>query len=270
MGQADALRLQMKASSVTEVPTGNSVKLLEHASWLCAGLGAADAEEAKRTLVVQISRHEPGEWIYRPPPPAVGLLILSGRIARGLRVDDASAHGLELLGEGDLIRPWTFQGSAESVPSRADWEVLAPVELAVLDLTYVRATIRWPRIGINLLDAVVERARVLSYFLTVRQVPRLEARVLATLWALADRWGHVSPEGVVVDLPKLTHDMIARMVAARRPSVTTGIRHLRELGLLESGSNGRWILHGDPVDAMDEIRRHLPDHDWPQPAPAST
>ena len=247
----------------------SSVQLLEAESWLCEGLGTADAEEAKRTLVVPVSRHEAGDWVYGHPAPAVGLLILSGRMARGLRVDDAPAHGLELLGEGDLIRHWTFQGDASSVPSRADWEVLAPVELAVLDIAYVRATMRWPRIGINLLDAVVERARILSYFLTVRQVSRLEARVLATLWALADRWGHISPEGVVVDLPKLTHEMIARMVAARRPSVTTGIRQLRELGLLETKPDGRWILHGDPVESLQTIRRSVPEPAAEHPAGAA-
>lgn len=242
------------------------VQLLTEVPWLCEGLAPSDAEQAKRSLLVATSHHEPGPWRHSGPKPAVGLLILGGRMARGLRVDDASAHGLELLGEGDLIRDWTFDGGVGSIPSRADWEALTPVEFAILDLAYVRATMRWPRIGINLLDSVVERARVLSYFLTVRQVARLEARLLATLWALADRWGHVSAKGVVVDLPRLTHDMLARMVAARRPSVTTGIRHLRELGLLETESDGRWILHGDPVAAMQEIRARLPDPDLHPPA----
>lgn len=237
----------------------SSIQILDLAPWLCEGLSPADAEEAKRTLLVPTARHESGPWKPADTVPAVGLLILKGRMARGLRVDDAPAHGFELLGEGDLIRHWTFHGDAGSVPSSADWEVLAPVELALLDLAYVRATMRWPRIGINLLDSVVERARTLSYFLTVRQVSRLEARLLLTLWALADRWGHVSTHGIVLELPKLTHEMLARMVAARRPSVTTGIRHLRELGLLETGPGGQWVLHGDAVEAIDKVRRHVPE-----------
>ena len=235
-----------------------AARLLEVAPWLGEGLSTADAEEAKRTVLVPVEFHEPGALVWRQPVPAVGLMIVDGRMVRGLHVDDAPAHGIEMLGDGDLLRPWTFQGATASIPSTVDWTVLSRVKLAVLDLGYVRATMRWPRIGINLLDATVERTRTLSYFLTVRQVSRLEGRILLTLWHLADRWGHVSSDGVVLELPKLTHEMIARMVAARRPSVTTGIRTLRELGLIEVQSRGRWILKGDPVESLHLVNKHLP------------
>jgi CRP/FNR family cyclic AMP-dependent transcriptional regulator len=239
---------------------GDSVgRLLEAAPWLGEGLKPADAEEAKRSVLVPVNFHDPGPWAWRQPVPAVGLLIIDGRMARGLHVDDAPAHGLEMVGDGDLLRPWTFRGASASVPSTVDWTVLSRVKLAVLDLSYVRATLRWPRIGINLLDAAVERTRTLSYFLTARQVSHLEGRVLLTLWHLADRWGHVSPDGVVLELPKLTHEMIARMVAARRPSVTTGIRALRELGVIDVQSRGRWILKGDPVEALHLVNARLPE-----------
>ena len=248
--------------------SSTSVPLLEEAPWLCQGLEPASAEDAKRALLVPVATHEPGAWAPDAPHPAVGWLILSGRMARGLHVDDAPAHGFELLGAADLVRHWTFDGGAGSVPSKADWHVLAPVRLAVLDLAYVRATMRWPRIGINLLDCTVERSRTLSYFLTARQVTRLEARLLLTLWALADRWGHTSSGGVVVELPKLTHEMIGRMIAARRPSVTTALKHLRDLGLVETEANGRWVLHGDPVESLHTVRKHVPEPpEQPHPSP---
>lgn len=237
----------------------SAIQLLEAATWLCEGLPEGEVAEAKRTLLVPRSVHEVGTWRWREATPAVGLLIVSGRMARGLHVDEAPAHGLEMLGEGDLLRPWTFRGDSASVRSTADWTVLAPLELAHLDLSFVRATLRWPRIAINLLDATVERTRTLSYFLTVRQVSRLEARILLTLWHLADRWGHVSSDGVVLELPNLTHEMIARMVAARRPSVTTAIRQLRDLGVVEVRSRGHWLLLGDPVESLHRINRRLPD-----------
>lgn len=237
----------------------SAIQLLEAAPWLCEGLGEDDVAEAKRTVLVPRRVEEVGPWEWREPNPAVGLLIISGRMARGLHVDDASAHGLEMLGEGDLLRPWGFRGESMSIPSSVDWMALAQLELAVLDLSFVRATLRWPRIAINLLEATVERTRTLSYFLTARQVSRLEARILLTFWHLADRWGHVSPEGVVLELPRLTHEMIARMVAARRPSVTTGIRRLRELGVIEVRSRGRWVLRGDPIEALQLVRRRIPE-----------
>jgi hypothetical protein len=235
------------------------MRLLEEAPWLGEGLGEEALATARSEVVVPSSVHDSGAWRWSGPEPSIGLLIIGGRIARSLHVEDANAHGLEILGDGDLMRPWTFRGESLSIPSTADWMVMAELRLAVLDLAFVRATMRWPRISINLLDSAVERTRTLSYFLTARQVSRLEARILLTLWHLADRWGHISPEGVVLELPKLTHEMIARMVAARRPSVTTGIRRLRELGVIDVRSRGRWLLRGDPVEALHLLNRRLPE-----------
>lgn len=241
------------------VASESAIRLLEAAPWLGHGLAAESLSQARDSVVVPRSSHEVGTWEWIGPPAAVGLLILDGRIVRGLQVEGAPGHGVEMLGAGDLLKPWSYEGRSASLPTNEDWTVLTRLELAVLDVAYVRATLRWPRIGINLLDSVIERARSLSYLLTARQAPRLEARILLTLWHLADRWGHVTTEGVVLDLPKLTHEMIANMVAARRPSVTTGIRHLRDLGLVEVQSRGRWLLRGEPGPALDLVVHSLPD-----------
>lgn len=230
--------------------------LLEVAPWIGDGLDEEERGALAATLVVERVAVEPGPWIWDGRPLEVGLQIVAGRIARGLRVEDAGAHGIEILGEGDLLRPWTFRGPSASVPSTVDWTVMAPMECALLDHEFVAASTRSPRLMINVLDLAIERSRTFSYFLTARQVSRLEGRILLTLWHLADRWGRVSGEGVVLDLPRLTHEMIARMIAARRPSVTTGIRHLRELGLVETDHGGRWVLLGDPVAALGAIDTH--------------
>jgi CRP/FNR family transcriptional regulator, cyclic AMP receptor protein len=229
------------------------IRLLEAATWLGRGLDEEALKAARASVVVPASRHQVGPWEWLGSPCAVGLLILDGRVARGLRVEGTTSHGIEMLGSGDLLRPWTFEGGSSSFPASEDWNVLSALECAVLDLDYVKATLRWPRIGINLLDSAIERSRSLSYLLTARQAPRLEARILLTLWHLADRWGRVYADGVVLDLPKLTHEMIANMIAARRPSVTTGLRHLRDLGLVEVQSRGRWLLRGDPASALELV-----------------
>jgi CRP-like cAMP-binding protein len=245
--------------------------LLEIAPWLASGLDERDFAVVARHLIVTRMEFEPGPW-EPPAEPAVGLLILRGRIARNLCVDDVPAHGIEILGEGDLLRPWTFRGESASVPSRVDWQVMATLEVAVLDANYLNAIARWPALAVSLLDLSVERTRTLGYFLAARQVTRLEGRVLLTLWHLADRWGRVTPDGVVLTLPKLTHEMIARMVAARRPSVTSGIRKLRELGIVEVQRGGTWVLHGDPIESLHEVATHveepaadLPEQSDPKP-----
>ncbi len=240
-------------------PQDDPLELLEAAPWLAEGISGDELAAAARSIVVPGCSFEPGPWKPEGPEPAVGWLILSGRLARVLHVDEAPAHGLELLGDGDLLRPWSFRGATLSIPSRVEWQALSALRIAELDLAFVRACTRWPRLWVNLLDAAVERTRSFSYFLAARQVSRLELRILLTLWHLADRWGYVNRDGVVLELPKLTHEMIARMVSARRPSVTTGIKQLRALGVLEVRSRGRWILLGDPIESLHKVRDSLPE-----------
>ncbi len=236
-----------------------SVKLLGAAPWLAEGIAAEELAAAERALVVPGASFAPGPWSWEGPRPAAGLLILSGRMARVLEVDEPPARGLELIGDGDLLRPWRFRGATLSIPSRVEWQALSELRVAELDLAFVRAARRWPRLWINLLDSAVERSRTLSYFLAARRASRVELRILLTLWHLADRWGQVNRDGVVLELPKLTHEMIAAIVAARRPSVTTGIRRLRELGVLEVRSRGRWVLLGDPVESLRRVRAGVPE-----------
>ena len=46
---------------------------------------------------------------------------------------------------------------------------------------------------------------------------------------LADRWGRVTPDGIVVDLA-LTHELIGHLVGGRRPTVTLALAELAESG----------------------------------------
>ncbi len=242
----------------TGAGTIGSVELLAAAPWLAAGIPATELVEVKGALVVPTSTHAAGPWHWRRSHPAVGLLVLSGRMARVLHVDRTPARGVELVGESDLLRPWSFQDATLSIPAQVEWIVLDDLRIAALDREFVRAGRRWPQLWINLLDSGVERTRTLLYYLAARQVARLELRILLTLWHLADRWGTVGAEGVVLEMPKLTHELIARIVSARRPSVTSAIRHLRELGAIETRKRGRWVLLGDPLESLQRVGDALP------------
>jgi CRP-like cAMP-binding protein len=80
--------------------------------------------------------------------------------------------------------------------------------------------------------------------LALAQIPSLQERLLLTLWHLADRFGRVRGDGVLLPLP-LTHDTLADLAAAQRPSVTTALGRLRTRGLIEPGGQG-WLLRGEP------------------------
>jgi len=70
-------------------------------------------------------------------------------------------------------------------------------------------------------------------------------RLVATLDMLAERWGVMTPDGIV--LPDfLTHSVLAPIVGARRPSVTTSLKRLAEAGTVRRRADGRWVLGRRP------------------------
>ena len=62
-------------------------------------------------------------------------------------------------------------------------------------------------------------------------------------WHLADRWGRVRPDGIVVPLP-VTHDVIAQVVGAQRPTVTGALQRLALSGKLRRRPDRTWLLAG--------------------------
>lgn len=229
------------------------VRLLDAAPWLSEEMAEGESKLASSRIVVRRLSVPPGPWTWDPPYPKIGYLVLGGLLARGLHINGSTALGLDLVGERDLMQPWNFAPESRSIPVEIDWTVLAPLELAVLDDAFEDAIRLWPTLALNLMRTLSERVWSASSLLAARHIGRLDGRILATLWMLADRWGRVGVEGVTIVLPQLTHEMLARVVAARRPSVTTSLGKLRRLGLVEQRSGGIWVLTGDPVEALQQV-----------------
>jgi CRP-like cAMP-binding protein len=104
---------------------------------------------------------------------------------------------------------------------------------------------QWPEIFAALMDRAARRAERLVVTQAIAHLTRVDDRLLALLWLLAERWGRVVPGGVLVSL-RLPHRTLAGMVGARRPSVTTALGQLMARGAIERRSDGAWILRGNP------------------------
>jgi hypothetical protein len=63
----------------------------------------------------------------------------------------------------------------------------------------------------------------------------------------------VTPNGVALTL-RLTHELLADLVAAQRPSVTLSLQHLERAGRIDR-RNGTIFLLGDPPSADHEDNR---------------
>jgi CRP/FNR family cyclic AMP-dependent transcriptional regulator len=226
------------------------IRLLEAQPDLGEGLSPQDEADARRHVVAVLEDVAAGAWdprtTYALDPAFMGLLVIEGMLSRDVELGGRRCS--ELLGPGDLLRPWDYdEGEASSVPSESAWTVLEPSRLAVLDGRFARVACRYPELVAKLIGRTLRRSRWLSILLTISSMPRVDARIQALFWHLADRWGRVTLDGVVVPI-RLTHEMIGRLVGAHRPSVTTALSELARSGRIARIPQG-WLLRGDPPSA---------------------
>jgi CRP-like cAMP-binding protein len=157
----------------------------------------------------------------------------------------------ELLGAGDVVRPWQDDGSLASMPAETAWRALQPTRVAVLDDEFLRMVQRHPSVVTELLARVVQRCHALAARLAIAQMPHLDCRLIALFWHLADRWGRVEPGRVTLHLP-LSHAVLADLVCAQRPSVSVALKHLIADERLGRTAAGGWALYGPPSAALPE------------------
>jgi CRP/FNR family cyclic AMP-dependent transcriptional regulator len=240
---------------------GRSIALLDADPDLGQLLSEDELEEARRLLVVRHHLVEPGPWdgerLRDAGPEHVGLLILDGLLARELALAD-NVSG-ELLGPGDLVRPWQARGPERLVPFGVRWTVLEPTRLAILDRRFAVALSRFPLVNVMLIDRLTERAQRLALMQAISQLNGVDRRLLTLFWHLAERWGRVTSAGVSVAV-SVPHRVIAQLVGARRPTVSTALSQLAERRQLVRQLDGTWLLSGAPVglpteDAARIVRR---------------
>ena len=223
------------------------MRLLEEDPDLGGDLDGERVESAMREVRARTLIVLPGEWAQPRWPVSVragvGLLVLEGLLLR--RVGLEERFGAELLAAGDLLRPWQREDSIASIPRRSAWRVLRRSRIAILDVDFLRRTYPYPEVVGQLVGRALRRSRWLAVNMAIVHQPKVETRVLMLLWHLADRWGTVSAEGVTLPI-RLTHAILADLVAAQRPTVSAAIGVLERAGALSRTPEG-WRLHGPPA-----------------------
>jgi CRP-like cAMP-binding protein len=231
-------------SSSIDGATASVCQVLREDADLAEAVPPARRERALVELKARQVRIAPGAWSATEPndPDGLGLLVLEGLMLRKVGVD--GRFGAELLGEGDLLRPWQEDVEPLTLRATTAWRVLEPARLAILDEHFARLLGRYPRVSGRLVARAVQRARNLSVNMAIVHQARVDVRIHMLLWYLAVRWGRVRGDGIAVPI-RLTHTALADLVAARRPTVTTALTELARQGLVRSVDDG-WLLAGDP------------------------
>ena len=191
---------------------------------------------------------------------AMGLLVLEGIVARELAMNDNVTT--ELLGPGDVVKSSGSGDPGRLLRAEVRWTMLEPARFAVLGSQFAAALVAYPEVCAVLMDRLVARAHRLAVSQAISQLNGVERRIEALLWQLAERWGRVAPEGVLIPLV-LPHRIVAQVVGARRPTVSTAIGTLTARGKLVRRPDGMWLLPGEPVglptgEASRTIRTRRP------------
>lgn len=223
-----------------------AVRVFAHDPDLLVGIDAETAEKLRRGAVARRLELACGSW---SPPSGdgplrggLGLLVLEGLVCRSICVHGRDCP--ELLGAGDLLRPWEPAGSG-LIDEDSAWRVLQPTTLAILDERFTALLSRWPSIMVALVARSTQRSRALAIQLAIAHTRQAETRLLTLFWHLADRWGRVTPRGVILPLP-LTHELLGQLACLHRPTTSTALQRLVTAGRIARRADRGWMLLGEP------------------------
>ena len=214
------------------------------------GLDASAHREARSRAVAPALRLDPGPWDATlsgvgDAAGHMGLLVIEGLLIRTTRLQ-RQAHS-EVIGPGDLIRPWERHDES-STRYVTSWTVVESARIAVLDPAFSRWACRWPTVIGAIVGRAMRRSQSLALQLAITDTRRIDERLMLLFWHLADRWGRVRPDGVLVPL-RVTHDVLAELVGAQRPTVTTALQRLVREGRLKRLPDRTWVLTSSATGA---------------------
>lgn len=211
----------------------------------------AIAQCVAREVTIPTGRWRGGAPLDDRGRVGIGLLVLDGLLVR--RVGIEGRYGAELLGEGDLLRSSDSEDEPTTLPVTTGWRVLETARVAVLDDAFMEHLADFPQLAGQLVGRAVSRSRNIAVNMAIVHQARVDVRLHMLFWHLAGRWGRVGSDGVTVPL-RLTHAVLAELVAARRPTVTSALTLLSRRGLLRSTDHG-WLLLGETPGEVNVLSR---------------
>lgn len=234
-------------------PARRTASLLDADSDLGQFLDSARLAEARRTIRVQVRSLPKGPWNTSRLEVAdaghIGLLLLDGVLAREVLTSDIVST--ELLGPGEILRPWSLVETNALLQAHVRWSVIAGARVALLNHRAAEQIGRYPEMYSVLIERLNARAQRLAVAQAISQLNRVDERLLALFWHLAERWGHVTPNGLHLSLT-LSHRMLSQLIGARRPTVSTALGELGRRGDVVRLHDGSWLLTGKPVGTPSE------------------
>jgi CRP-like cAMP-binding protein len=174
---------------------------------------------------------------------AFAAVVLEAMLLHYLQV--GTQPGLRLLGPGEVAL--VCDRTQSTLVAASECRAVPGTRLALLGKEYLVAVHRWPRILVALQTRLGEQTERLMTQLAICQLPRVEERLVAMLWLLAESWGRVTTAGTIVPL-SLTHELLGQLIGARRSTVTLALSALAEQQAVVALDRG-WLLLQRPANA---------------------
>jgi CRP-like cAMP-binding protein len=222
------------------------VSLLEADPEIGRSLTAKERSAASRMMlpVHTVTRDHSDIGTLLAEASAIGVFVLDGMLLQRLRINDQLT--LRLLGPGELFIP---SKGPQALPIRSGCVATAATRLALLDQQLLTVARSWPRITAGLLGRMAQQTDRLTVQLAIAHLPRVDERLLAIMALLAERWGHLTPDGTVIPLA-LTHETLGGLIGSRRSTVTGALNQLAKHGHLLRHDRG-WLLRHQPGTRPD-------------------
>lgn len=197
-------------------------------------LGLGSAGPSARTVALRGGPWDPAA-LAALAPGRLPLLVVEGAVLRSVALRGREAA--DLLGAGDLLHLGVDDDGVFGTRFRG----LTACRVAVLDERVQAAVAADPELAAALAEAALRRAGALAMQVVLAQVVAIDDRLRVFFPMLAERWGRVTGEGVV--LPHfLSHSVLSALVGARRPSLTAAVARLVEEGTVRRLPDRRWLL----------------------------
>lgn len=233
------------------------VQLLDEDPNLLQLLTERERPAAWRALTAESYLVEPGEW--RPDRLAdaeqtpFGLLVLDGLVLREVAVANTTCG--ELVGPGELLRPWDNFGNQAPTPFEIGWKAIAPLRIAVLDADFAQVLGMWPPLVNAFVDRAIERSHSLALHVAIHCIRRVDLSLLVLFSHLAERFGTATAEGMTIPV-KVSQSDLGKLVGATRQSINGALRDLAESQALVQQPEGTWLMqHGATQELEDMLRR---------------
>jgi CRP/FNR family cyclic AMP-dependent transcriptional regulator len=213
-----------------------------------------------------VNDYRKDQIIFDERQPSTGLhLVIEGRVKVAVQLSDGAQTVVDIFTTDDFFGEGSLLGSARNAERAM---ALDRVKLMSWSSAEIEQQVdSEPRLGIALVQMLVQRALDCEDRLQVLALAKTPERVVRSLLRFAGRLGTRAEDGSI-KIPPLTHQVISEYVGTSREIVTFHMNHLRQKGYLRYSRKGIQVY-------AEALREHLESElrqaaAWPKPPEAQS